>query len=346
MNAETIRLDHLSIGYEGTKHRNSRIVLNDLCAAIRSGELTCLLGVNGAGKSTLLRTLAAFQPRLEGKVLIQGKELKEYTTKQLSQTIGVVLTERCDVRNLSVYELVALGRAPYTGFWGLLSQEDKNIVEKAIDRVGIRPLAARMVHTLSDGERQKAMIAKSLAQDTPVILLDEPTAFLDYPSKVEIMQLLHRLSHTMNKTIFLSTHDVELAMQLADRLWLMAPQHPLCTGVPEDLILDGTLARYFLRNEEMAFDADTVTFRAKCPCQQAIRLKGKGIEYTLVQRALMRNGIRAERDITASYNIEIIKTDPASSYYLIHAPHCPPVAAQSIEELIENVKTSIKNQMA
>ena len=183
MNSETIQLRNLSIGYT-TKH-GVRVVAEGINGAIRSGELTCLLGPNGVGKSTLLRTLSAFQPILAGDVMINNpltshlSPLTSYTDKELSKLIGVVLTEKPDVRNMSVRELVSLGRSPYTGFWGTCSKEDLRIVDEAIGMVGVAELTRRPVHTLSDGERQKVMIAKALAQQTPVIFLDEPTAFLD-----------------------------------------------------------------------------------------------------------------------------------------------------------------------
>ena len=200
---ETIKIQDLSIGYVDKKE--VKVVANHITATIFSGELTCLLGANGVGKSTLLRTLSAFQPKLGGKIFIEGKEISEFTDKQLSRVISVVLTEKPDIRNMTVEELVGLGRSPYTGFWGTLAKDDKVVVNNAIRLVGIESLQGRMIQTLSDGERQKVMIAKALAQDTPVIYLDEPTAFLDYPSKVEMMQLLYKLSRETDKTIFLST---------------------------------------------------------------------------------------------------------------------------------------------
>ena len=171
--------------------------------------------------------------------------------------IGIVLTEKPDVRNMTVEELVGMGRSPYTGFWGVLTAEDHRIVAEAVGMVGIEPLQGRMIHTLSDGERQKVMIAKALAQQTPVIYLDEPTAFLDYPSKVEMMQLLRRLAHDQQKTIFLSTHDVELALQLADRLWLMEPGG-LTVGTPRELADEGALSR-FVERDGIVFDRDSLT---------------------------------------------------------------------------------------
>ena len=181
--------------------------------------------------------------------------------KELSRLIGIVLTEKPDVRNMTTEDLVGMGRSPYTGFWGTLTADDRQIAAEAIGMVGIESLRGRMIHTLSDGERQKVMIAKTLAQQTPIIYLDEPTAFLDYPSKVEMMQLLRRLAHEQQKTIFLSTHDVELALQLADRLWLMEPNQ-LSVGTPRQLADDGTLSR-FIERDGIVFERDSLTIRIK-----------------------------------------------------------------------------------
>ena len=158
-----------------------------------------------------MKTLSAFLPPLKGEIFIEHKRLGEYSDAELSKVIGVVLTEKLSLNNMSVEELVEMGRSPYTGFWGRMDKNDRRIVAESIALVGIDNLRGRMIQTLSDGERQKVMIAKALAQETPVIFLDEPTAFLDYPSKVEIMQLLQRLAREKNKTVFLSTHDLELA---------------------------------------------------------------------------------------------------------------------------------------
>lgn len=239
---ETIRLASLAIGYTG-KH-SVKTVAEGITDTIYSGELTCLLGVNGVGKSTLLRTLSGFLPPLSGEIDIMGKPLREYKETDLAKVIGVVLTEKSSLQNMTVEELVGMGRSPYTGFWGRLQKEDLKIVRDAIEMVGITELSERMVQTLSDGERQKVMIAKALAQQTPIIFLDEPTAFLDYPSKVEILHLLHRLSQDAGKTIFLSTHDLELALRVADKVWLMAKQGGVKTGSPADLIVDPETGRF------------------------------------------------------------------------------------------------------
>lgn len=337
MDKETIHIENLSIGYPGKGE--VKVVAAGISAGIHSGELTCLLGANGVGKSTLLRTLSAFQPKLGGKICIRGKEIGEYTDKQLSKVISVVLTEKCDIRNLSVTELIGLGRSPYTGFWGTLSKEDKAVVERAVSLVGIPHLAHRMVHTLSDGERQKVMIAKALAQETPVIYLDEPTAFLDFPSKVEMMQLLHHLSRRTDKTIFLSTHDLELALQIADKIWLMDKANGVTIGTPEDLALNGSLGNFFAR-KGIAFDLETGLFRVENEHTARIRLTGHGQKYAMVRKAFQRNGILANRNVESDISIET-EVPQGESSYLLYLPGKDPVKLPSIEDLLRTVLPEI-----
>ncbi|WP_195501240.1 ABC transporter ATP-binding protein [Bacteroides clarus] len=330
MKNETIHIENLSIGYPGKS--DVKVVADGICAGINSGELTCLLGANGVGKSTLLRTLSAFQPKLGGEIHIQGKEIESYTDKQLSRVISVVLTEKCDIRNMSVTELIGLGRSPYTGFWGTLTKEDRHIVEHSVSLVGISHLAHRMVHTLSDGERQKVMIAKALAQETPVIYLDEPTAFLDFPSKVEMMQLLHHLSRQTDKTIFLSTHDLELALQIADKIWLMDKANGVTIGTPEDLSLNGSLSSFFAR-KGIVFDLETGLFRVDNEYTSQIRLSGHGQRYAMVRKALQRNGVLANRNVESDTCIETgdLKGDGT---FVLHRPGEEPVRLTSIEDLL------------
>lgn len=247
-----IELKNLSTGY------GRHTVSANLNATLQSGRLTCLLGPNGVGKSTLLRTLCGFQPPLEGRMEMDGKDMTQLSRKEMSRSIGVVLTERPDVTDMRASDMVALGRTPYTGFWGRLGTEDRNRVDEAMQLVGITHLAHRMIHTLSDGERQKVMIAKALAQQTPVILLDEPTAFLDFPSKVETMRLLKRLAHESGKTVFLSTHDLETAIQLSDDLWLLSADG-LESGTADSLSADGSLER-FVSCKGIRFDAQRKVF--------------------------------------------------------------------------------------
>ena len=209
---DTIILDHLAIGYKG------RTLISNLSLTLHEGCLACLVGTNGVGKSTLLRTLAGFLPKQGGTIRLMGRAVESASPQQLATIVSVVLTDQPHGHAITVSEMVAMGRSPYTGFWGRLSKQDRALVDEAMQMVGITPLAQRMVSTLSDGERQKVMVAKALAQQTPIILLDEPTAFLDHPSKVSMMQLLHRLASDMGKTIIMSTHDLELAAQNADVL--------------------------------------------------------------------------------------------------------------------------------
>ena len=248
-----LQLNHLTTGY------GNRIVTPDINATLVPGELTSLLGPNGVGKSTLLRTLSSFLPPLQGEIVLQGKSLNSLSASQLSRVVGVVLTERPDVQNMTVRDMVGMGRSPYTGFWGRLTAEDEQYVTEAMKLAGITALEKRMFSSLSDGERQKVMIAKVLAQQTPVILLDEPTAFLDFPSKVETLRFLRRLAHEMQKIIFLSTHDVELALQLSDRLWIMHADE-VVIGKPVELSENGELSR-FIQTDGIRFDPSLMSYR-------------------------------------------------------------------------------------
>lgn len=266
MNDMSVALNDLSIGYKTS--RGVRTVASGITAGIERGRLTCLLGENGVGKSTLLRTLSAFQPPLSGSICVDGEPLSAFNEQQLARTIGIVLTEKPDVQQMTVLEMVQMGRTPYTGFWGRLSQEDRLACNEAIDMIGISHLTNRMVTTLSDGERQKVMIAKALAQHTPIIYLDEPTAFLDYPSKVEMLLLLGRISHETQKTVFFSTHDLELALQVADTVWLMSrccsqPEdaNSLQIGTPHELAAQGVLGRFIERSKDIKFNAETLSVR-------------------------------------------------------------------------------------
>ena len=208
-----ISISHLSVGYSP-----SLPVISDINIEVKSGQLTCLIGENGIGKSTLLKTLAGFLPKMGGDLLLDNRDIHSFSQRELARQVSIVLTQKPDVQNLTTEEIIGLGRSPYTGFFGRLRADDRAVVDDAITAVGIEKLRGRMIQTLSDGERQKVMIAKALAQQTPVILLDEPTAFLDFPSKAETFQSLQRMAHERDKLILLSTHDLELAVRFADCL--------------------------------------------------------------------------------------------------------------------------------
>ena len=265
-----ITLKNLVVGYPDGRH--TRQLNHAANEEARDGMLTCLIGANGAGKSTLLRTIAGFQLPLEGTVLLGGDDVRALSPRQRAERMAVVLTDRPDVMCTTVWEMVATGRAPFTGFWGRLSGKDRNIVTRSLRLVGIEWMADRTVASLSDGERQKVMIAKALAQQTPVILLDEPTAFLDYPSRVEVMQLLLNIAHEEHKTVLLSTHDLDLALHTADRIWLFEKERgekkeeeeeeeegkeeeeekktngdkmsKIISGTPQELVSNGSISRF------------------------------------------------------------------------------------------------------
>ncbi len=208
-----ISISHLSVGYSP-----SLPVISDINIEVKSGQLTCLIGENGIGKSTLLKTLAGFLPKMGGDLFLDNRDIHSFSQRELARQMSIVLTQKPDVQNLTTEEIIGLGRSPYTGFFGRLRADDRAVVDDAITAVGIEKLRGRMIQTLSDGERQKVMIAKALAQQTPVILLDEPTAFLDFPSKAETFQSLRHMAHERDKLILLSTHDLELAVRFADCL--------------------------------------------------------------------------------------------------------------------------------
>ena len=245
-------LRDLYIGYDEVTSRH--IVAEALNASLAQGTMACLVGANGVGKSTLMRTLSGFQPALRGEVRIEGRPIGEYTPRELSEKVGVVLTERNATPDLTVEEVVAIGRMPYTNFWGRLTAADHRAVDEAIALVGIESLRHKKIGRVSDGERQKVMIAKALAQQTGIILLDEPTAFLDYGSKVSVMRLLRRLAHEQGKVVLLSTHDLEIAFQTTDEVWILQ-REGLQTGTLDELEQRGAVSK-FLATSGLHYDAE------------------------------------------------------------------------------------------
>lgn len=255
-----LEIQNLTTGY--VTHRDKIKVATDINAELKAGEFTCLLGPNGTGKTTLLRTLSCFIPPLSGTIYLNGKNLLEIPRKELAREIGVVLTEKPSVPSMTVFDLIGLGRSPYTGFWGRLTPYDEAIVRSSMSLAGIAGLNDRFIDTLSDGERQKTMIAKAIAQDTPVIFLDEPTAFLDFPSKADMMRLLRRLAHEENKIIFMSTHDINMAIALSDKLWLLDKTLGMAIGRPEELADNGCVQKYF-SGEGIRFSRSDMSFYVK-----------------------------------------------------------------------------------
>ncbi len=299
-----LHTEKLSIGYQ-QKGRGQNVLHQDLNLKLNKGEITCLLGPNGSGKSTLIRTLAGFQKAIDGEVFIEKNKLSKLSTAEAAKKISVVLTEQVFVGNMEVFDMVAYGRSPYTGFLGRLSKQDTLAIEKALIDTGIENLYNRKYFELSDGERQKVLIAKSLAQETPIIFLDEPTAYLDFPSKIEILQLLRNASWKQDKAILLSTHDLQLAIRFADKIWLMGKNKAMQAGIPEDLILSGRFAEFFDR-DKTKFDIASGNFEFQAQPIGNIIVKGSGVSYEWLKKALVRKGFQVNGDERAVVTIETI----------------------------------------
>lgn len=254
-----------------------------------SGRLVCLLGPNGSGKSTLLRTLAGLQPALAGQILIAG--LAKWAPRTLAKKVSLVLTDRVKGNHLTVESVVALGRYPYSGWLGSLATTDSSRIEWAMHACGVDALRQRLMHTLSDGQHQKIMLARALAQDTPILMLDEPTAHLDLPSRIKLMRLLHRLARQTGKGIIVSTHELDLALQIADEVWLLQSGGQLHKGAPEDLVLNGTFGAAFAE-EDVIFDEDAGAFLLHTAEGKPVQLSGDGPAYFWTLRALRRAGFQ------------------------------------------------------
>jgi iron complex transport system ATP-binding protein len=273
----------------GYRSGAKRIVVADALPQLllQPGQLVCLLGPNGSGKSTLLRTLAGLQPALGGSIHIEGVD--RWTPAELARKISLVLTDRVRGNNLTVGSLVALGRYPWSGWMGGLNAADEASIAWAIRATGIGPLLERKLHTLSDGQSQKVMLARALAQDTPILMLDEPTAHLDLPSRIRLMRLLHQLARETDKGILVSTHELDLALQIADEVWLLQSGGQLRSGAPEDLVLNGSLESAFAE-EDVAFDKGSGNFLIYTPQDKPVRLTGEGLAFFWTRRALQRAG--------------------------------------------------------
>lgn len=323
-----IQTHDLTIGYVNRK--GNYPVQIRLSLEVFQGEMVCLIGPNGCGKSTLLRTIAGLQPALRGEVRIDNLPLGKQSLSNKARLLSLVLTDRVEVSNLTVFNLVATGRNPYTDWLGKLTDHDKELVHAALSQVHLEGYANRFINELSDGERQRAMIAKALVQDTPVILLDEPTAHLDINNRVEVMMLLHELARRTNKAIVLSTHELDLALQTADKLWLMIPKHGIAVGTPEDLILTNRFQKVFANNS-YRFDSSTGNFmvnHAETPRLVSLKTLGTGNRTYWTERALTRNGYQLSANAS-----QMITVDETADSWLI-SKEGRELACSSIQELL------------
>lgn len=244
MNLPLLRLEDVALGYDGSP------LYEGVSLAVGRGELVSLLGANGAGKSTLLRCVTGRLAPIKGHVEIDGRSLAGIPRGELAKLVSVVNTGQTLAGALTVEELASLGRQPHTGFFGRLSRHDREVVAHSLEAVGMAGFATRQMASLSDGERQKVMIARALAQETPVMVLDEPTAFLDVASRLETLGLLSRLASEKGKAVILSSHDISSALRLSSRLWLIIPsgdgsRRTIIDGAPSSLVASGGLDRLF-----------------------------------------------------------------------------------------------------
>ncbi len=283
-----LEIKDLHIGYE------KKEVAGPINERLKPGELVCLLGPNGTGKSTLVKTISGLLNPLRGSIEFNLQSIFRLPSAEKSKILSVVLTDPIVVGNLTVHEIVEFGRYPYKNWWGKSTAEDDEVVRRAIADTGILHLSERNIGELSDGEKQKVMISRALAQDTDFIILDEPTSHLDLPSKIEIMSLLKQLVQKWNKSILLSTHDLSLAIQTADRFWLIDKKGSFFSGINEELILNGQLNTCFnLKDSTYSFSTGKLTLPEIY--QKSIQIKGTGNSLKWTKHAIERIGFSIKK---------------------------------------------------
>ena len=277
----------LSIGYRSG--RKVKELLSSIRVEAGKGELVALIGPNGIGKSTLLRSIAGLLPKLSGEIELNRKASELYSPMELARIIGFVSAGNPVSQNLTVIELVSLGRFPYTNWIGQLKRSDRMVVEQSVESVGLTGLSFSRMGELSDGEKQRAMIARALAQDPQLLILDEPTAFLDLPNRYELIHILKKLAADNEKTVIFSTHDLQIALREADKVWLMTSSG-LSQGAPEDLILDGSFTKVF-SGSPLRFEEAEASFVYPVKKVMLVRLKGTGRVVKITRKVLNRLNI-------------------------------------------------------
>jgi iron complex transport system ATP-binding protein len=305
-----LSLDSLKIGYGSGKNEN--VLLPPLVAGAKRGELISVIGRNGIGKSTLLRTLTGLQIPLGGDITIGGKNIREYSRMELAQNVGYISTEIIKVNNMSVYDLVALGRYPHTNWTGKLESNDHDVIMDALEKTSMISFRRKFVSELSDGERQKAMIARILAQDTGIMIMDEPTAFLDVASKYEILHLMRMLSRDSDKTIIFSTHDLQMAISQSDKVWLILDSE-MTEGAPEDLMIAGAFDHLF-NSSTVLFNSDDGTFSFRSDTKGSIFIEGQGKYRHWTEKAINRAGFTVSKEKT--FPFVVIPSDNDSQWQL------------------------------
>lgn len=326
-----LQLIDVSIGYAAGK--NPKIIQQNLNLSSQEGELVALIGKNGCGKSTLLRSMSCLQPILGGHILINGNNLVEMKPKERARIISIVLTDRQSAAAFTVKELISIGRDPYTGWLGSLSDTDENFIAQAIEMTNLQGFENRNIHELSDGERQRVFIARALAQNTPIILLDEPTSHLDLPNRISILLLLQKLARETGKTIFISTHELETALQIADKIWMMEKLKGVQVGTPEDMVLQNSFDKTFA-HKSYEFDKEYGSFIVKKVLDKFVSTQVDnpfGLMARWTTRALSRKGYQ----ILPDTSIEIVINEK-EQYWEIKTDS-KTIKTYSIDELLQKL---------
>lgn len=301
----TLSASELTVGYKERK-KSVNILFERVKFSIYPGDFVCLLGPNGSGKSTLLRIISGIQKPIDGEILIDGRNIAAYDSRELAKKISIVLTEIFDINNASVYSIVSMGRYPHNNWLGILRREDFEIVDNMLKVTDLLQYKDKNFFELSDGIRQKVMIARALAQDTPLILLDEPTAYLDAPSRIEIMHMLRHLAKQFRKSIIVSSHDLDLALQAADKIMLITKEKNIEIDTPEDLVLNGHFETVF-NTKEVKFHPQKGIFKKKAEKKITLKIVGSKTEIFWTERALERIGISIRPDKDAFGLLQIAK---------------------------------------
>lgn len=329
MKEPALKLTQLEIGHQQKAGRKI-VLLPPINIALSESSLVALAGINGAGKTTLLKTITGLHQPISGDIELFGFQPNKLSRSELAKMVSIVLTDIADDFYLRTEDVVAMGRYPHLGFWGKLKTADKTIVEDAMYKCGIAHLIGRRLISLSDGERQKTFIAKAIAQDTPLIVLDEPSAFLDYPGKLELMTLLRNLVREQQKTILFSSHDLDLLMRFADQLWLISPSKPIISGSPELLASSGKIGEYFNRNN-LDFNSITGKFQSENSSAQSVFVDRNVTHYYWVVNALNRNGFALSKHDTVGFHV----SDQDGNYKLTLADK--QYICADIDELIHQI---------
>lgn len=329
-----IEAKNLCIGY------GKKIILENLNFKLFESSMICLMGQNGSGKSTLFRVLAGLLPKLKGEVFLKGIPLASYTRIQIAQTIGLVLTDRVALPHMTVKEVLALGRYPHTGFWGKLNKGDIKIIEETIEFLQLKELKNSPYEELSDGQKQKVLLGRAVAQNTPILLLDEPMTFLDIPRKIELLRTLKKISNEKNKTILFSSHDWGLVLKNANILWEILPNKEMIMGTPEDLIIKDKLS-FGIADTDFYFDKTSGDFKEteeKKITGPSIYLESPdSLFYFWTAHALKKEGFEISQNKDEKTKISIC--EKSQSWNILNNGQSKKV--DSIELLMENLKNRI-----